>query len=267
MTIKPTFIKTVILFYFLSFSVFSYTSDKANNSSPEKNRVTLTVVVDETGYPPFNDEEDGEIKGFAVEILEYVKANSNYDFEFKARPWPRALHLVEQGQADLILTLFKTPKREQIYHFIEPSYGFEVNQFFTLEDNKVSFDGQLQQLTPYSIGTIREYSYGNTFDQADYLNKLPALNEQVLLKLLLGKRVDIIIGNPFVFTKMATKEKVSSQIKAIEPYLELTPVYMALTKARVDAQEIKQTLERLLREFKASPNYQKLLDKHQLNFN
>ncbi len=210
MTIKPIFIKTVTLLYLLSFSVFAYTGVKANSSLPEKDRVTLTVVVDETGYPPFNYEEDDEIKGFAVEILNYMKANSNYDFEFKARPWPRALHLVEQGQADLILTLFKTPKREQAYHFIEPSYSYEVNQFFTLVDNKVSFNGQLQQLTPYSIGTIREYSYGNTFDQANYLNKLPALNEQILLKLLLGKRVDIIIGNPFVFTKMATKEKISS---------------------------------------------------------
>ena len=148
-----------------------------------------------------------------------------------------------------------------------PHYAYEANQLFTLTDNKVEFNGKLQQLKPYSIGTTRDYSYGKDFDQANYLNKLPALNEEVLLKLLLTKRVEMIIGNPFIFNRLIGKKETDYQIKALEPYIAITPVYMALTKERADSEEIKQALEQLTKQLKASPYYQKLLDKYQLNLN
>ncbi len=226
----------------------------------------LTVAIAEIGYFPFNFKENGEIKGFTIDILDYVAAKSKYDFEFIELPWPRALYLVEQGGVDLILTLSKNSKREQSYHFIEPSYGNEVNQLFSLNENNVEFNGQLQQLTPYSIGTTREYSYGEAFDRASYLTKLPALSEEILLKLLLGKRIDMAIANPFIFNRIIAKEKVIPQVKAIEPYIAITPVYMALTRARADAQEIQQTLGQLTQQLKSSAYYQELLDKYQLNF-
>ena len=126
--------------------------------------------------------------------------------------------------------------------------------------------GHLKQLTPYSIGTTREYSYGKAFDQASYLTKLPALTAEVLLKLLLGGRIDIAISNPLIFNRIISRENVSSQVKAIEPYIAITPVYIALTRARKDSQEIKQTIGQLIKQLKASPYYQELLDKYQLNY-
>lgn len=259
-------IKIIFLLYVFSFSALAHNSLKSEDDLSEKGKVILTVAIEEIGYFPFNYEENGKIKGFSVDILEYIEANSNYDFEFIALPWPRALYLVEQGKIDLILTLFKTSKREQSYHFIEPSYGNEVNQLFTLTDNTFEFDGELQQLTPYSIGTTREYSYGEDFDQASYLTKLPALTEKVLLKLLLGRRIDMAISNPLIFKRIISQGKVNSQVKAIEPYISITPVHMALTRAREDAHEIKQTIGQLTKKLKASADYQKLLAKYQLNY-
>jgi len=260
------FIKIILLIYVFSFSVLAHTSLQLGDPQAKKNKVILTVAIEEIGYFPFNYEENGERKGFSIDILNYVEANSKYAFKFIILPWPRALHQVEQGQVDLILTLFKTPKREKIYHFIEPSYGNEVNQLFALNENDLEFNGQLQQLTPYSIGTTREYSYGEAFDRASYLTKFPALTEEVLLTLLLGSRIDMAIANPLIFNRLISTENVSSQVKAIEPYISTTPVYMALTRARDDSQEIKQTIGQLTQQLKASTYYQELLDKYQLNF-
>ena len=229
-------------------------------------RKILTVVIEEVGYFPFNYTENGEIKGFSIDVLEYFEKHSKYDFEYIILPWPRALFLVNEGDVDLVLTLFKSFGREQVYHFIEPSYGFEVNQLFTLKENPIEFTGQLQQLTPYSIGTVREYSYGKSFDQADYLNKLPALTEQVLLKLLLGKRIDMLIGNPLAFDDMIMRENVEDEVKAIEPYVAMTPVHMALTRKRPDALEIKKILGKLTQQLKNSEQYQRLLQKYKLDF-
>ncbi len=154
------FIKIILLLYVCSFPVLAHTNIKLNEQLSVQGKTVLKVAIEKTGYFPFNYKEKGELKGFSIDIIEYFKAHSNYDFEFVTLPWPRTLYLVAQGKVDLILTLFKTPKREQVYHFIEPSYGYEMNQFFTLADNKFEFNGQLKQLIPYSIGTVREYSYG-----------------------------------------------------------------------------------------------------------
>ncbi|MGB1197418.1 MAG: substrate-binding periplasmic protein [Thalassotalea sp.] len=255
-----------LLLYVISLTTLAYTDLSSGDYPLPKKKIVLTAAIEEIGYFPYYYEENGKIKGFTVDLLDYFEANSKYDFEFIILPWARGLHLVEQGNVDLILTFFKNAEREKIYNYIEPFYGYEVNQLFTLVDNNVEFNGQLQQLSSYSIGTKRSYSYGETFDQASYLTKLPALTEEVLLKLLLNKRVDMVISNPFILKKIAYELKVSDKIKAITPYVEITPVYIGLTKARKDSQEIKLKLEQLTQQLKASPYYQKLLEKYQLNF-
>lgn len=248
------------------FSCLVFAKQNPDTGSKKQDKTILTVAIEKIGYPPYQYEEDGEIKGFTIDVLDYFEANSQYDFEYVILPWPRALHLVAKGDIDMILTLFKNKKREKIYNYIEPSYGFEVNQLFTLADKDIEFSGKLQQLTPYTIGTRREFSYGKTFDQADYLTKLPALTEEVILNLLLAERVDIVISNPFIFNEIMFEKDVSNKIKAIKPYVELTPVYLALTKERSDSEKIKKRLSELSKQLKLTAYYQELLNKYQLNF-
>lgn len=261
-----TKIKIIILLWVVPHFAFAERHSTAERSLLTAKKTVLTVAIGKAGYFPFNYREDGDIKGFSVELLNYIEKNSNFDFEFIILPWPRALHLVSQGNVDIILTLFKTPTRNEFFHFIEPSYGDEVNQLYTLADSDFKFTGQLQQLVPYSIGTIREYSYGEAFDRASDLNKLPALTEEVLLKLLLNKRVDMLIANALNFNDVITKANANAQVKAIKPYIEVTPMYMALSRKRKDALAIKQALGLLVTEFKNSAQYQELKDKYQLNY-
>lgn len=69
-----------------------------------------------------------------------------------------------------------------------------------------------------------------------------------------------------MFHQLISKNNVSDQVTAIEPYVAKTPVYLGLTKGREDAQEIKAALGKLTVQFKASAYYQELLNKYQLNF-
>ena len=258
--------KVVLIIFGIAFSVLAQSTELAGNMNPTQKKTVLTVAIAEVEYHPYNYYDNGKLSGFSVDVLEYFEENSKYDFEFIALSWPRVLRFVELGKVDLVLTLFKNPEREKKYHFIEPAYGNEINQLFTLSDNNFVFSGQLKELTPFSIGTIRKYSYGKAFDQANELNKLPALSEEVLVKLLLNKRLDMIVGNPFVFKKLIREQNKLDVIKAIQPYLAITPVYLALTKKREDADEINTVLSKLSKQLKSSPYYLQLLDKYQLNF-
>lgn len=264
-TLLPSVLVSLFL-YLIACQAFANSDLPTNNYAQNKTKTILTVAIEEIGYPPYQYEDAGEIKGFTIDVLEYFEANSQYDFEYIILPWPRALNLVAKGNVDMILTLFKNKEREKIYNYIEPSYAFEVNQFFTLADKDINFSGDLKQLTPYLIGTRREFSYGNNFDKAYYLTKLPALTEEVILNLLLANRIDIAISNPFIFNEMILKRNVGTKVKAIKPYVELTPVYLGLTKKRADSQKINKTLNTLSKKLKKSAYYQTLLNKYQLNF-
>jgi ABC-type amino acid transport substrate-binding protein len=256
----------ILLLYAFSFFALAQSNSNPDGNSSNNNKIILTVATTEDGYFPYYYKEDNELKGLSVDFLNYFEQHSKYDFEFVIMPWPRALYLVAHNKVDLVLTIFKTPEREKTYHFIEPSYGDEANQLFTLVENTAEFTGELQQLTSYSIGTLREYSYGDAFDKAGFLDKSPALTESVLLKLLLGRRIDMVISNPLIFNNLILKENVNEKVKALEPYIAITPVYMALTKGRDDSKIIEETLGRLSQQFKASADYKALLDKYQLNY-
>lgn len=259
-------IKILILISCILFPVLAKSSAKADNDVSTKNKIILTVATTDDGYYPYNYRENGKRKGLSVDLLNYFEANSHFEFEFVSLPWPRALHLVKNGKIDLILTLFKTKPREQYYHFIEPYYAYEANQLFVLADNNFEFTGQLKQLTPFSIGTVRDYSYGEDFDNAAYLKKYQVLTEKTLLKQLLSKRSDMLISNPLIFKNIIAEQKATTKVKAVEPYVSLTPVYLALAKNRENSEEITKTLSQLTRQLKASPYYQDLLIKHKVNF-
>lgn len=259
------FVKAFLI-YFCILPVLTNSGKVLADAIREKEKVVLQVAIGNKGYFPFIQINNDEITGFTKDIFDYIAANSKYDFEYIQVPWPRALLLVEKGQLDLIPMFFKTSEREQRYHFIHPSYANEVIQLFSLKSSKIEFDGNLQQLEPYSIGIRREYSYGKAFDKASNLQKLPAVSEEVLLKLLQKGLVDLIISNPMVFNKLITNLNVSEKIKAIKPYISKTPVFVALTKKRADSLEIKMALENIIKQLISTPYYQTLLNKYQINY-
>ena len=105
-------IKLILILSALPMSIFAQ-PNLSNNDATSEERVTLTVAIEEVGYFPFNYRENDELKGLSIDVLRYFEANSNYNFEFKIVPWPRALQLTSVGKLDLILTLFQTPERKK----------------------------------------------------------------------------------------------------------------------------------------------------------
>lgn len=225
--------------------------------------ILLTVAVSDVDYPPYNFEENGIYQGFAIDILRHIEQHSKYRFRFVKLPWPRVLKDVESGKFDMIPTFFKTESRDKQYAFIEPNYGFEVNQLFSLVENNISYSGKLEDLSQYTIGTVREYSYGQTFDNAEMLSLKPEIDEEALVRLLLGNRTEIIIGNPMTFYDLLDQLNARDKVEALTPIVERTPVYFALTRNRADHKIIQQQFKLVIEELLQSSKYQKLLDKYQ----
>jgi len=225
-------------------------------------KTVLTVGFSETDYPPYNFDKDGIYQGFAIDIFRHIESQSSFIFKFVKLPWPRVLQSVKNGEVDLVATLFKTASREELYAYVEPAYGFEVNQFLSLKSNAVEYDGDLRSLSDITIGTVREYSYGKAFDQAEYLDKKAVLDEATLVKVLLGGRVDLIIGNPMTFFHILKQEFKSEAVQMVSPIVERTPVYFALSKKIDNYHSIQRQFGQIVTEYKMTQDYQKLFDKY-----
>ena len=96
-------------------------------TSPEA-PTALRVVVKPA--MPFAFEEDGEIKGFSVDLWEKVAAEAGLKFETKVvQTVPELLEAVKSGAADVgIGAISITPEREKVLDFSHPFFksGLQV---------------------------------------------------------------------------------------------------------------------------------------------
>ena len=168
------------------------------------------VILRAGDWAPYHFEnEEGNLQGFLIDIIREVSEKANIEVEFKNIPsWTRCLMMMQNGEADAFMPLFKSEERENYMYFLDENVLFyEKDVFISLKKAKIDFDGNLENMKDYFIGTVRGYSYGKAFDSADYLKKVEDNNEEQLLKLLLsGDRYQVVVGDQRVFTYIAYKK-------------------------------------------------------------
>ena len=60
-------------------------------------------VATEGAYPPFNYLENGELKGFDVDIAKAICARMQYECTLEAVPWSRIIEGLERKDYDLVI--------------------------------------------------------------------------------------------------------------------------------------------------------------------
>ncbi len=64
----------------------------------------------------FKDEE-GNLRGFSVEVLEYIASKENWDLEYVFGTWPESLARLEKGQIDIQVYIAYSEERAKKYDF------------------------------------------------------------------------------------------------------------------------------------------------------
>ncbi len=223
------------------------------------------MIVRGQDFPPYHFlDKNGKETGFIVEIITQVAETLNLDIEFSQYPWSRCLKMVETGEADAMMNLFKTQERQAYMYFSENILALEVNRFFKLDTSPVSFDGNIQGLKGLRIGAIRNYSYGKTFDElSSQLNILRLETEKSLLLNLFNKRCDIILGNDIVLNTLAKEISGGERLVSIGPRITQDPLYLGFSKIR-GHKTLSDKFSIALKRFKVTPEYQHILEKYGL---
>ncbi len=168
--------KRPVFWMILAMLLFICMSSIANADQKE-----LVIGKPDTDYPPFHwTDESGNVTGICPDIIsEAAELIGVYKITYEKYPWKRMLENAENGDVDAVMPLFNTPERSKYLFFPEEELSYEVNVFFTLQDSDIKYSGDFQELALYRIGSLRGYSYGSLFDNADFKREY-ATNEEKL---------------------------------------------------------------------------------------
>jgi polar amino acid transport system substrate-binding protein len=168
--------------------------------------------------------------GFLVEVTKAAFQRMGYSVGVQFMPWVRALRSVESGNAEALLGAYYTPERAEKMQYTE-SIGTSEIVFFKLKNASITFS-RLEDLKPYSIGTIIGASYTPEFDAANWLAKEPVSNYLQNINKLLAGRVALIVEKRLVIqTALATfPPDVAASVEALDPPLKTAIFYNAFSK-------------------------------------
>ena len=79
---------------------------------------TVKVGVYDNAPIVFQDEE-GNFRGFSLEVLEYIASKENWDLEYIFGTWPECLARLEKGQTDIQVYIAYSKERARKYDFTQ----------------------------------------------------------------------------------------------------------------------------------------------------
>lgn len=152
----------------------------------------LSLIYLTEEYKPYNYTEDGEQKGFALDLLHLIWKEMNVpprNIEFM--PWPRAYDMVKTQPGVVLFSMLKTPEREQQFKWFGPivlSKTVFIAKRSTLHTIKTMDDAK-----GLTIGVVRDYASAVMLAKHTDIIKLtehPSL--EVALNMLESGRIDLI---------------------------------------------------------------------------
>lgn len=236
--------------------------------------VCTAVLMSSTGYSevkklrvaytnwfPYTYEDNGTAAGFEIDIFDAVIKEMQLEAEYVQYPWKRCLKSLEDGQVDALISLLKTPEREGYTYYPETSISISKTMLFTVKDRAISFSGSYHDLEGYRIGVIMGFSYGEAFDNADYLTKDDAQDAPMLIAKLLKGRNDVAVENQVVVKASALKMGVQDQLRFLEPPIHTQKLYVGFSKAK-DLESFCTEFSEALHTFKSTDAYAAILEKY-----
>lgn len=211
-----------------------------------------------TKWFPYTYQKLDAPSGFEIDIFSSVLEKMNVKAELKTYPWKRCLKHIKRGKADALISMLKTPEREQYTYYPDEHISISKTRFFQKINNNITFTGSLEKLKGYTIGVILGFSYGDVFDQAEYLQKDESIDTYMLITKLLKDRNDLAAENQAVVNATAFQIGVKEKIRFFGPPIHSQKLYVGFSKAN-KLKKLCYEFSILLREFKKSEHYKVIL--------
>ncbi len=216
-------------------------SSKAFAQSPvtTEKRSSRIIVVDDDSYAPFAFLDDqGKPAGITVDIWKLWSKKSGIAVEFHLMSWDSALKAVQNGKADAIGSLFKTPKRQDKFTFLKPLFPITTGIFF---HKRITGVKGLEDLQGFPIGVVKGDSSEELILQQDpHAILLTYPGTEALVKGAAHGEVNVFVADSKVARFYLAKLDRDSFFREGSRPIAVNWVYVGIKKGNTPIQSILQ---------------------------
>ncbi|SEL31852.1 amino acid ABC transporter substrate-binding protein, PAAT family [Colwellia chukchiensis] len=219
-----------LLMLLLLFSVNSYSVTERTKQVNGK----VTVVTENTF--PIQYLKDGEVVGFATELVKAVLADAKLPYEIQVLPWARAYRTAINEPNVLIYSLAKTEKRRDKFKWVGEIMALEYYLYGAIDSN-INQQTKLDDLKHYRIGVIRDSAVDQYLKSQDFQNLTTVVQGIQNFFLFQEQRIDLLPANKATFQASCRHKLLDCS--ALKPLYKLampaTKLYMAFGASSEDS--------------------------------
>lgn len=226
---------------------------------------TITLVADI--WCPYNCDPADANPGILIEVAKYGLEKAGHKVEYSNVPWARAIEDSRSGKYTGIVGAYKDDAPDFVY----PDKGIMVsnNDFFVKKGSTWKFNG-IESLKTISLGTIRDYSYGEEIDQYIAENQKDTTKIQMRagdealsknIRKLIAGRIDVTIEDAAVMNYQLKQSGLSSQVVQAGTFGG-DDVHVAFSPANPKAAQYAEAVSVGLKELEKSGELEKIMAKY-----
>lgn len=180
-------------------------------------------------YPPYSYQENGVLKGIAVDLVKAVMADAGIQYQMKIQPWARAYGLAMNTPDHCVFSTVHTPERAKLFEWVEPLFTTEL--YLVRKTGSNINPASLEDAKHYLVGTqLGDYTEGllkqGGFTRVDLTSEI-----DLSLKKLIAGRIDLM---PMAASMVADLQK---QAVPVEPAVIFTRSFDSLACNRKTSPE------------------------------
>jgi len=219
------------------------------------------TVVHSGGWPPYSDEGLPQ-QGLAIDLVTTALQRAGHQPVVRVDSLERILEGGKIGVYDVFATPWYSEDRNQYLAFSEPYLESRI-RFIKRKDKNVEFNN-FSDLKGLMIGVVKDYAYGDTFNESRDLIKISERNLiQNLLKLT-QNRLDLTLDDELVLQYEINKYMPNSmkELQILPKPLAVRGVHIGVSRENPAHAQIVADFDKAIAAMKQDGNYDKIVAKH-----
>lgn len=204
----------------------------------EETAPKLHVVTEK--WWPFNYLDDnGELTGSSTDWVKSVLEKAEIPYQLDVYPWHRAYNLALKRKNVLIYSIFRSPERESLFHWVCSLPEKPVNKIYKLSSRHDIVVNNDEDLHNYTINAIRgaythDYLLSLGLTQERNIN-LAADNDANVNMLLLG-RIDMIVDFDYSIERILNEKGLkANHVEVVHTFRKDPKLCMGISKGTEQA--------------------------------
>jgi len=208
---------------------------------------TSIIVGWEVWYPYQYQDNNNQLTGLDVLILNAIAEKASVNLAYIELPWKRHLMYLKTGEVNIAMGSSKNREREEYAYFTEP-YRIEEVRLFVMKDKEEKMD--LIALTDvidsnYILGVERGYFYGDEFEYLSthpnfksHFNEVTDLSQNV--NMLLKGHIDGLLADPIAMNTYIEMFNLQGKLYQHSLYIYKADIYFMLSKSSMSLKDVTQ---------------------------